>query len=75
MSSGHSHEEVVKEMNKWRNISLVAIPVCFSLSLYVVMNGDHHHDHPPKYPYLRIRSKEFPWGNGDCSLFDFNCEL
>ncbi|GMH33092.1 hypothetical protein BSKO_00926 [Bryopsis sp. KO-2023] len=73
MSSGHSQEEVVKEMNKWRNISAVAIPTCLSLTVYTLAKGEHHHADVPKYPYLRIRSKEFPWG--DCSLFDSNCEL
>ena len=34
-----------------------------------------HHEHvdadAPVYPYMRIRSKEFPWG--DCPLFDLEC--
>ncbi len=34
--------------------------------------GEHpHHEEAPEYPYLRIRSKEFPWG--DCALFDGAC--
>lgn len=70
--SGHSQAQSEKDMKTWRTISAVAIPVCFGLSAYVVATGDHHHADVPKYPYLRIRSKEFPWG--DCSLFDLDCE-
>ncbi len=31
----------------------------------------HPHDKvPPEYPYLKIRSKPFPWGDGDTGLFE-----
>ena len=64
--------------NTWRNISLfVAIPMC----VFAAYNGyqkeqDHiHHieEHgKPEfraYSHLRVRTKPFPWGDGNHSLF------
>lgn len=72
--SGHgSLAEHEKEMSKWRLITLGAVPLCAALSIYHLTQGGHHHADVPKYPYMRVRHKEFPWG--DCALFDRNCEL
>lgn len=63
----------LKEMNKWRVVTYVAIPVCIIKAAYDLSQAHGHHEQPD-YPYLRIRSKEFPWGNGKCDLFDSHCK-
>ena len=61
----------------WRMISLfVAIPACFATAYNGVKTEAEHHHHieehgrPPflAYSHLRIRSKPFPWGDGNHSL-------
>ena len=57
----------------WRNLTFFvafpAIAVC-AVNTYLAHAGGHH-ERPPfvKYEYLRIRSKRFPWGDGNHSLF------
>ena len=55
------------EMNKWRNVTIVAVPFCVGLMAY---NLSKHHDHMEQrpYPYMQKRQKPFPWGNDN--LFD-----
>lgn len=62
MSSGISKEEEIKEMNKWRIITYMAIPVCVAKAAYDLSHAHAHDAEAPDYPYLHIRSKDFPWG-------------
>ena len=71
MSSGHSVEQEIAECNKWRNVTMVATPVCLAASAYFYFQPHHHYDKPVEYSYLHIRSKGFPWG--DCGLFEQSC--
>mmetsp|Transcript_20322 Transcript_20322/g.48412 ORF Transcript_20322/g.48412 Transcript_20322/m.48412 type:complete len:108 (+) Transcript_20322:130-453(+) len=71
MSSGHSVEQEIAECNKWRTVSLIAAPACLALSAYFMAQPHEHFEEPPEYSYLRVRNKEFPWG--DCALFDTKC--
>ncbi|KAJ8285793.1 hypothetical protein GJAV_G00031010 [Gymnothorax javanicus] len=50
-------------------VALPAVAVCM-LNTYLKMQH-HSHDHPEFVPYshLRIRSKRFPWGDGNKSFF------
>ena len=49
-------------------VTFLAIPVC-GIKAFVDLSHEHEHgDDPPAYPYLRIRSKEFPCG--DSGLFE-----
>merc|ERR1711924_396914 len=41
--------------------------------MFKEMTGEHHHHHPPKYQYLKIRTKAYPWSESDCNLFDRDC--
>lgn len=71
-------EHALKTMKTWKNISLfVAIPA-MGLVAYNSYRAEkehvaHEHEHgrPPFIPYthLRIRSKPFPWKDGNHSLF------
>ncbi|CAG8451049.1 6859_t:CDS:2 [Ambispora leptoticha] len=64
----------------WKNISIyVCIPslVLATWNAYRIMKEhekhEAHHYVPPEerplYPYMRLRNKPFPWGDGDHSLF------
>ncbi len=49
-------------------VTFLAIPVC-AVKAFVDLTLEHEHgEDAPGYPYLRIRSKEFPWG--DNGLFE-----
>ena len=65
-------------MAMWRNISLfVAIPGVALTAWSSFSKEVEHHRHVEEhgrapfvgYPHLRIRSKPFPWGDGNHSLF------
>mmetsp|Transcript_12374 Transcript_12374/g.24874 ORF Transcript_12374/g.24874 Transcript_12374/m.24874 type:complete len:92 (-) Transcript_12374:160-435(-) len=68
MSSGVSLAEEIKEMKKWKVITILAVPVCAVKAFVDLRHEEHHAAERPEYPYLRIRSKEFPWG--DDGLFE-----
>ncbi|KAF3941301.1 hypothetical protein ABW19_dt0201670 [Dactylella cylindrospora] len=63
----------------WRKLSIfVAIPalILSSVNAYNLWNEHWEHEahmppleERPQYPYLNIRSKNFPWGDGDKTLF------
>eukprot|EP01135_Chromosphaera_perkinsii_P004383 Nk52_evm34s279 gene=Nk52_evmTU34s279 len=52
----------------WRTISYVCVPTILATA-YIAFSGEHDHHMNPEMPHLRIRSKPFPWGDGDKSLF------
>jgi cytochrome c oxidase subunit 6a len=62
MSSEVSLAEEIKEMKKWKVITFVALPFCVVKAAYDLSHGSHHGTEHPDYPYLHIRSKDFPWG-------------
>ncbi|GAB1602162.1 cytochrome c oxidase subunit 6A2, mitochondrial-like [Argonauta hians] len=68
-ASAGDHGEGIK---LWRNLTfLVAVPgvaLCWA-NAYVF--GESHHDRPEFKPYqhLFIRTKSFPWGDGNHGLF------
>jgi hypothetical protein len=43
-------------------VTFLAIPVCGVKAVVDLSHGEHHGGDTPAYPYLRIRSKAFPWG-------------
>ncbi|KDD75740.1 hypothetical protein H632_c522p1 [Helicosporidium sp. ATCC 50920] len=65
MSSGVSHAEEVKEMNKWRIVTFLAVPACVVKAFVDLSHSHHHSAEKPAFPYLNstlLRSKDFPWG-------------
>jgi hypothetical protein len=53
----------------WLKYAKVALVVVLLFCIYVQMLGHDEHHHKPNYPHLRIRNKDFPWGQKD--LLDF----
>ncbi|KAJ8953953.1 hypothetical protein NQ318_019196 [Aromia moschata] len=57
----------------WKNLTIfVAFPsiILCAVNCYLAHQSGHHE--PPefiKYDYLRVRTKRFPWGDGNHSLF------
>ncbi|XP_059193265.1 cytochrome c oxidase subunit 6A, mitochondrial [Centropristis striata] len=51
-------------------VALPGVAVCM-LNMYLKEQQHHGHEQPEFVPYshLRIRSKRFPWGDGNKSLF------
>ncbi|CAH0561169.1 unnamed protein product [Brassicogethes aeneus] len=58
-------------------VFLVGLPAVLMAAAYTYMSHQRcHHERPEfvKYPYLRIRSKRYPWGDGNRTFFH-NCEV
>lgn len=58
----------------WKRLTFfVAFPsiVLGMVNVYLAHQDEHEHERPPfvKYDHLRIRTKRFPWGDGNKSLF------
>jgi cytochrome c oxidase subunit 6a len=70
MSGGGSIEEEIAEMNKWKVVSAVCVPACVALGYYILANASHHSAERIPYEHLKMRTKRFPWPNGDVALFD-----
>ncbi|KAL3158177.1 hypothetical protein ABBQ32_011766 [Trebouxia sp. C0010 RCD-2024] len=71
-SSEKAHmDEALKEMSKWRTVTYVAVPTCIAVAAWDLTHIHEHHEEVPDYPYMRIRTKEFPWG--PCGLFEMHC--
>lgn len=69
--------ELNAHMTRWKTatyIGMIPVWVCIGGGLYAIVKGEHHDQGPkPQYAYAKIRTKEYPWSNGDCNLFDMHC--
>ena len=56
-------------MDTWRQVTYVVVPACCAFFAYT-MSQSHHHDtgEKPKYSWMRMRNKAYPWG--PCGLFE-----
>ncbi|XP_064346022.1 cytochrome c oxidase subunit 6A1, mitochondrial-like [Camelus dromedarius] len=71
MSSGAHGEEGSARM--WKALTyFVALPGVGVSMLNVFLKSHHEEEERPEfiaYPHLRVRSKPFPWGDGNHTLF------
>lgn len=67
------HEKQRKSLQIYRSLTLfVCLPIIVILTLKNVWKSFREEEERPEfipYPYLRIRTKPFPWGDGNKSLF------
>lgn len=54
-----------------RTVTYAAVPTCIAVAAWDLSHQHEHHEELPDYPYMRIRSKDFPWG--PCGLFEMHC--
>ena len=49
------------------------VSVLCVVNLFIHMSHEHGHE-LPKYSYLQIYNKPFPWKESKCNLFDLDCK-
>ncbi|XP_045616564.1 cytochrome c oxidase subunit 6A, mitochondrial [Procambarus clarkii] len=67
-AAGHAHDGGTKQ---WKMVSLLVALPAIGLCMANAFLGTEHEHRPEFIPYehLRIRTKRFPWGDGQKSLF------
>ncbi|XP_067930459.1 cytochrome c oxidase subunit 6A2, mitochondrial-like [Watersipora subatra] len=70
-SSAGTHEDHVKSAKMWKYLTIFAVPPSIVAAYYNAFYIVPHHERPEykEYEHLRIRSKPFPWGDGNHTIF------
>jgi len=66
--SSHGPEESLSAYRRWVKVSYFGFPLLTLVYLYNYLNPEAPQEVVP-YPFMKIRSKDFPWGDGDTDLF------
>ncbi|VEN46301.1 unnamed protein product [Callosobruchus maculatus] len=63
------HHKIYKNLALYVMFPIIAISALYTYNAH--MSREECHERPPfvKYEYMRMRSKRFPWGDGQKSLF------
>uniref|UniRef100_A0A1B6H9T8 Cytochrome c oxidase subunit n=1 Tax=Homalodisca liturata TaxID=320908 RepID=A0A1B6H9T8_9HEMI len=72
MAHGGTPEELEAGMKLWKNLSFVGIPavaLCMINTYLTTKEEDHTPPEFHAYEHMRVRTKRFPWGDGNHSLF------
>jgi hypothetical protein len=71
------HSSMRADLDYWKNVSIAGFGVAGLLGAYeYYVHVQHHaagqHFDPElnNYPYMKTRSKSYPWSCQDCGLFD-----
>ncbi|KAF1776810.1 P-loop containing nucleoside triphosphate hydrolase [Phytophthora cactorum] len=71
-------QEAKEQMHRWTTISKGMIGLVAVYTVYAIgdhLSHEHHEEETPAYPYLKMRTKPFPWPESDCDLLDRECRL
>jgi hypothetical protein len=53
-----------------KSFAMYALIGVTATGVFIFATDKHAHRSEVNYPYLQIRTKAFPWGDGNTSLFD-----
>jgi len=59
----HFFAHAVESASYWKKVSFVAIVATTLTSAYILTSGGDEPHQAVQFPYMRIRSKQFPWGD------------
>jgi hypothetical protein len=63
-----SEEEALAGSKQWIKATIFGTAICSAVLVYVLSEEEHAYHRNP-YPYAHIRSKKYPWADGDSELF------
>ncbi|TMW64909.1 hypothetical protein Poli38472_009076 [Pythium oligandrum] len=75
--SSATEQEAKEQMARWTQISKGMIGfmgVATVVNVIAHASHDEHHEEAPKYAYLKLRNKPFPWKYSNCDLMDSHCK-
>lgn len=71
------HEETMQQWKRRTMLGLPFIGLLLGWNYYQhskhAEHAGHEHKENPKYTYLQIRSKAFPWECKNCGFFELDC--
>ncbi|TDH68554.1 hypothetical protein CCR75_000290 [Bremia lactucae] len=74
--SSATEQEAKEQMQRWTTISKGMIGLVAVFTVYAIgdhLNHEHHDEEEIAYPYLKMRTKPYPWPESNCDLMDFEC--
>ncbi|CAI5742903.1 unnamed protein product [Hyaloperonospora brassicae] len=74
--SSATEEEARQQMHRWTTISKGMIAFTSVFTVYAIsdhLSHGHHEEEKPAYPYLKMRTKPYPWPESNCDYLDREC--